>query len=60
MNNPDNITTVLDSVWTIVPDAILATSLPNQRVVFNSTTGGFTNLVITIVTLEDDNTVQLC
>ena len=58
--NPDNITTVPDSVWIIAPDATLATSLPNRRLMFNSTTGAFTDLVITNVTLEDDNTVYTC
>ena len=36
------------------------TTIPNHRVVFNSTTGTFTDLVITNVTLEDDNTVYNC
>ena len=56
----DNITTVQSTVWTIAPDGTLATLLPNHRVVFNSTTGVFTDLVITNVTLEDDNTVFTC
>ena len=60
INNPDNTTTVQSSVWTVAPDGILATTLPNHRVVFNSTTGGFTDLVITNVTLEDNNTVYSC
>ena len=58
--NSANNTVVQSSVWTIAPDAILATTLPNHRLVFNSTTGSFTNLVITNVTLEDDNTVYTC
>ena len=35
-------------------------TLPNHNQVFNSTTGGFTDLVITNVTLEDDNIVYSC
>ena len=34
--------------------------IPNHNVVFNSTTGAATDLVITNVTLEDDNTVYTC
>ena len=34
--------------------------IPNHIVVFNSTTGVFTDLVITNVTMEDDNTVYTC
>ena len=58
-NNPDNTTTVQDSLW-ILQSGSIATSLPNHRQVFNSTIGGFTDLVITNVTLEDDNTVYFC
>ena len=54
----DNTTTVQSSAWT--RDGTLATTLPNHRLMFNSTTGGFTDLVITNVTLEDDNTVYNC
>ena len=32
----------------------------NHNQTFNSTTGGFTDLVITNVRLEDDNTVYSC
>ena len=56
----DNTTTVQSTVWTIAPEGIIATTLPNHRLVFNSTTGAFTDLVITNVTLEDDNTVYNC
>ena len=56
----NNITVAQSSSWTIAPDGILATTLPNHRQVFNSTTGTFTGLVITNVTLEDDNTVYKC
>ena len=57
---PDNGTIVRTSVWTIAPDGILATTLPNHRQVFNSTTGGLTDLVIINVTLEDNSTVYSC
>ena len=35
-------------------------SIPNHNVVFNFTTGVWTDLMITNVTLEDDNTVYTC
>ena len=54
----DNATTVQPSVWT--RNGVLATAITNHRLVFNSTTGGFTDLVITNVTLADDNTVYTC
>ena len=60
LNNPDNTVAVQSSVWIIAPDGIQATRLPNHRQMFNSTTGAFTDLVITNVTLEDDNTVYSC
>ena len=44
----------------MTPDGTLATTLPNHILMFNSTTGGFTDLVITNITLEDDNTVYNC
>ena len=34
--------------------------IPNHNQIFNSTTGVLTDLVITNVTLEDDNTVYTC
>ena len=34
--------------------------IPNHNQIFNSTTGVRTDLVITDVTLEDDNTVYSC
>ena len=34
--------------------------IPNHNQILNSTTGSFTDLVITDVTLEDDNTVYTC
>ena len=34
--------------------------LPNHNIMFNFTTGGFTVLVITNVTLDDNNTVYTC
>ena len=59
LNNPDNTTTVQFSVWSRAPDGTPANLLPNHGVLFNSTTGGFTDLVITNATLED-NTVYTC
>ena len=62
--NPGN--TVQSSVWSRdgMPVQVINSSglftLPNHNQVFNSTTGGFTDLVITNVTLEDDNTVYSC
>ena len=34
--------------------------IPNHNQILNSTTGAFTDLVITNVTLEDNNTVYTC
>ena len=56
--NADNATYALSSLWS--RDLILATTLPNHSQVFNSTIGVATNLVITNVTLEDDNNVYIC
>ena len=60
--NPDNAVTVPDTVWIRIINGMLTpvTTIPSHRVVFNSTTGAFTDLVITNVTLEDDNTVYSC
>ena len=58
LTNPDNTTSVQPSVWE--KDGISVTTLSNHNVIFNSTTGGFTDLVITNVRLEDDNTVYTC
>ena len=52
-----------DSVWFRNVTAVqvgVNDFIPNHNVVLNSTTGGFTDLVITNVTLEDDNTVYTC
>ena len=54
----DNATTVQPSVWT--RNGVLATNISNHRQVFNSTTGRFTDLLITNVTLADDNNVYTC
>ena len=64
LNNPDNTVTVQGSVWSrningLITTISIQTPIPNHRVVFNSTTGGFTDLVITNVILEDDNIVHL-
>ena len=58
LNLNDNITIARESVWT--RNGILATNISNHRFLFNSTTGGFTGLVITNVTLADDNSVYTC
>ena len=58
LNLNDNTTIVQPSVWT--RNGVLANTIPNHRLVFNSTTGGFTDLVITDVTLADDNAVYTC
>ena len=56
--NADNVTYALPSLWS--RDLVLATTLPNHSQVYNSTIGVATNLVITNVTLEDDNNVYIC
>ena len=61
----DNITIVRDSIWSrnisgVVTTISTQTPIPNHRLVFNSATGAFTDLVITNVTLEDNNTVYIC
>ena len=53
-------TIVQSSLWTRAPHETLATTLPNHRVVRNANTGALSDLVITNVTLEDDNTVYTC
>ena len=63
--NVDNATTVRNSVWSrnssgIVTVISIQTPIPNHEVVFNFTNRAFTDLVITNVTLEDDNTVYSC
>ena len=61
----DNRTSVRDSVWSMNSSGIVTaitayTPIPNHREVFNSTTGAFTDLVITNVTLENHNIVYIC
>ena len=61
----DNTTTVQPTVWSrnisgMITTISAQTPIPNHRLVFNSTTGAFTDLVITDVTLEDNNTVYIC
>ena len=61
--NPDNTTAIQNTLWSRngmsiqLPDNSF---IPNHSTVFNSTTGAFTDLVITNVTLEYDNTVYSC
>ena len=52
-----------DSVWfrNGTPVRVMSDDfIPNHNQIFNSTTGAATDLVITDVTLEDDNTVYSC
>ena len=51
-----------DSVWFRNGTAVRVGNdfIPNHNQIFNSTTGARTDLVITNVTLEDDNTVYTC
>ena len=61
----DNTTTVQSNVWSrnisgVITTIFPQTPIPNHRVVFNSTTGAFTDLVITDVTLEDNNAMYIC
>ena len=51
-----------DSVWyrNGMPVRVGNNFIPNHNVIFNSTAGVSTDLVITDVTLEDDNTVYTC
>ena len=51
-----------DSVWFRNETAVRAGNdfIPNHNQILNSTTGAFTDLVITNVTLEDNNTVYTC
>ena len=64
--NPDNRSFAATSVWSRngmlvqVTNTSGAFSIPNHNVVFNSTTGAITDLVITDVTLEDNDTVYTC
>ena len=65
LNNSDNTATVLSTLWSrningMITAISTLTPIPNHRLVFNSTTGAFTDLVITNVILEDDNTVYSC
>ena len=64
--NPNNMTVVTTTIWSRngMPVQVNNGSgnffIPNHSTVFNSTTGAITDLVITDVTLEDDNTVYTC
>ena len=63
---PDNRTFVQNTVWSRNGISVQVTNtsgsffIPNHSTVFNSTTGAFTDLVITDVTLEDDNIAYTC
>ena len=61
----NNSVTVQSSVWSrnnsgVITAITAQTPIPNHNTVFNSTNGAFTDLVITNVTLEDNNTVYTC
>ena len=62
----DNATvTVQSNVWSrnisgVVTTITAQTPIPNHRVMVNPNTGSFTDLVITNVTLEDNNAVYTC
>ena len=64
--NPDNTTIVLDSVWSRDGMSLEVTNtsgsffIPNHNPTFNSITGGFTDLVITNITLDDNNIPYTC
>ena len=64
--NPDNTTAVQNTVWSRngMPVRVTNTSgsffIPNHSIQFNITTRAFTDLVITDVTLEDDNILYTC
>ena len=63
LTNPDNTTAVQSTVWSrngMPVQFANGSFIPNHRTEFNFTTGAFTDLVITNVTLEDDNTVYSC
>ena len=55
-----NDTHVQSSVWTRASDGTPANLLVDHEKIINSTTGAFSDLEITNVTLEDDNTVYTC
>ena len=62
----DNITIVQPTVWSRDGMPVQVTNangtflIPNHNLMFNPTTGGLTDLVITNVTLDDDNTLYTC
>ena len=55
----NNIILERDSIWTR-NGTLITTDTPNHRLMFNSTTGLITGLVITNVALADNNTVYTC
>ena len=64
--NPDNTTAVQNTVWSRNGMSLQVTNtsgsflIPNHSIQFNSTTRAFTDLVISDVTLEDDNMAYTC
>ena len=51
---------VQTNLWRRNRTTVTTNNIPNHRLVINSTTGLTTDLVITNVTLDDDNTVYSC
>ena len=64
--NPDNTTAIQNTVWSRYEMPVIVTNasgnffIPHHSTVFNITTRAITDLVITDVTVEDDNTVYTC
>jgi len=58
--NSGNTTIVQATVWRRNGTIIDVINLPNHSFLFNSTTGGVTGLLITNVSLDDDNVVYSC
>jgi len=58
--NSDNTTIVQATVWRRNKTIVDVINLPNHSLLFNSTTGGVTDLLITNVSLDDDNVVYAC
>ena len=61
----DNTVSVQSTIWSrnisgMITTISAQTPIPNHRVVFNSTNRAFTDLVITDVTLEDNNAMYIC
>ena len=63
LTNPDNTTIVQPDVWSRNEMRVQMANgsfIPNHSLIFSSSTGGFTDLVIIDVGEEDNNTVYSC